>query len=257
MSENELENFFNSQSEEEQKALQESIDSASSEGKIKGVKLKASGSFLMEVPTYAFKDKKTGEMITKPGYKRSETKGVMSLSLPLVVSDGCEGAPKGASLITNIVISPAPGANKETRDKFMSMMKPKIVALTGEESISMTAKWFDEWIFPEYEEKDGKFNLIKDHKMKNKVMVITELVEWEKEIVPSVKAIIKAKDGNHSVVEEVAKEIVTNQNMKTPSESEFSKEPEMSDDKIEGAVDDGDTVEVDIEKEVNSLPDDF
>ena len=264
MSDNVAQDFFNKQSEEEQKALQDSVDNASSEGKAILNKLKVSGSFLMEVQTFIFKDNK-GKMKKMPNYDVSSTKGSLILTVPLAVVDECPGVPKGSSIITTITLCPAPGADQTKRDNVSNMMKPQIVALTGEESISMTPEWFDEWLVPKYEEKNGRYNLIKDHKMKNKVMVLTEMEEYQGKIKPVVKYITKAKDGDHSVPDEIIVENETSQDIKTPSDSEFSKESNISNSSIEDAVDDGsgDPVDYDADvaatpvKDVTPLPDDF
>ena len=91
MSDNVLQNFFNTQTEEDQKAREESIKQASSEGG--SLPLKVSGAFLMEAGTYAFTDKKTKEMRTSPELKVSDTKGSLMLLLSLKFVDGAPGAP--------------------------------------------------------------------------------------------------------------------------------------------------------------------
>ncbi len=220
MSDDVLKNFFNNQSEEEQQARQASVDNASSEAS--SLPLKVSGSFLMEVGTYAFTDRKLKTMRTSPEYKISETKGSLMLLLSLRVVDGAPGVPKGSSILTNIVLSPATGANKETLDNTMNLMKPKIAALTGEKKISITADWFDEWLVPKFVEEDGKYKLIKDHKMKKQVIVIVEDSVYNDKPVLAVKSIITAQPGDKSTPNIIVKEEdVPKQDMKAPSDSEF------------------------------------
>lgn len=258
MSDNVLQDFFNDQSEEEQKARQASVDQASSEGM--SVPLKVSGTFLMEVGTYAFPDKKTKEMRTSPELKISETKGSLMLLVSLRVIDSAPGVPKGSSILTNIVLSPAKGANKETMDNTMKLMKPRIVALTGEENISITSDWFDEWLLPKFEvEKNGKYKMIKDHKMKKQVMVVIEDDVYNDKPTLAVKSIIRAQPGDKSVPNTIVKEDeAPKQEMKPPSDSEFSNSD------IDKAVDQGSTEQPQPEKsqpqstpESSSIPDDF
>ena len=252
MSDNVLQNFFNDQSEEDQKARQESVNKASSESG--SLPLKVSGTFLMEVGTYAFSDKKTKEMRTSPELKVSDTKGSLMLLISLRVADVAPGVPKGSSILTNVVLSPAKGANVETLDNTMKLMKPRIIALTGSEKISVTAEWIDEWLLPKFVEENGKYKLIKDHKMKKKVMVVIEDDVYNDKPTLSVKAIIKSQPGDKSVPNVIVKEDEPKQDMKAPSEDEFSKE------KIEGAVDDG-SPEAESEKpagiDATAIPDDF
>jgi len=248
MSDNVLQNFFNTQTEEDQKAREESIKQASSEGG--SLPLKVSGAFLMEAGTYAFTDKKTKEMRTSPELKVSDTKGSLMLFLSLKVVDGAPGAPKGSSILTNIVLSPATGANKQTLDNTMNLMKPKLVALTGESSISVTPEWIDEWLLPKFVSENGKYKMVKDHKMKRQVMVIVEDDVYNDKPTLSVKAIIKSQPGDKSVPNEIIRELETQQDMKAPSEDEFSNED------LDKAVDQGSTEQAP-PKAATSLPDDF
>jgi len=252
MSNDVLQDFFNNQSEEDQKSRQSAIDSASSEGG--PLPLKVSGSFLMEVGTAAFKDKKTKTMRTSPELKVSETKGSLMLLLSLRVADGAPGVPKGSSILTNVVLSPAKGANKETLDNTMRLMKPRIVALTGEEKISITPDWIDEWLLPKFVEEGGQYKMIKDHKMKKKVMVIVEDDVYNDKPVLSVKSIMKAKDGDKSAPNEVVIKEEAKQEIKNPSESEFSE------DEIKNVIDDSQektNQSINDTPEISSLPDDF
>lgn len=245
-----LQDFFNNQSEDEQRERQASVDQASSESG--SLPLKVSGSYLMEVATFAFTDKKSKKMRTSPELKVSETKGSLMLVLSLRVVDGAPGVPKGSSIITNIVLSPAKGANKETLDNTMRLMKPRVAALTGQKSISVTSDWIEEWLLPKFEDKNGKYTMIKDHKMKEKVMVIVDDDIYLEKPVLAVKQIMKAQPGDKSVPNTIVKEEETKQDMKAPSESEFS------DEDINKAVDDGSgsTPNVVI-PETSNLPDDF
>ena len=247
-----LQDFFNNQSEEEQKKRQDAVNKASSEGG--SIPLKVSGTYLMEVGTYAFPDKETKKMRTSPELKVSEKKGSLMLVISLRVADEVPGVPKGASILTNIVLSPATGANQETLDNTMRLMKPRIAALTGQKSISVTSEWIEEWLIPKFEEKDGSYTMVKDHKMKEKVMVVVEDDIYNDKPVLSVKQIMKAQPGDKSVPNEVTRDEEPAQEMKAPSQSEFSEE------EISGAVDGGSDSPTEGDGEIpetSNLPDDF
>jgi len=195
-----LDVFFDGQTEEEAKARQDAANKASTEAG--SLALKVSGQYLMEVGTFAYpdkKDEKKKKMLTSPMLKLSETTNSLMLVISLKVVDGTPQAPKGSSIMTNIVLSPAKGAGPDTLEKTMKFMKPKISALTGEENITIDAKWIEEWLIPKFEDKDGKYELIKDHKMKKKVMVVIEDDFYNNKPTLKVTQIRKATAGEKSV----------------------------------------------------------
>jgi len=193
-----LNTFFDGQTEEDAKARQDAANKASTEAG--SLPLKISGQYLMEVGTFAYPDKKSPgkEMLTSPALKLSEKKSLM-LVLSLRVSDGTPQVAKGSSIITNIVLSPAKGASNDTLDKTMKFMKPKIAALTGEENITVDAKWIEEWLIPTFKDNNGTYELIKDHKMKKKVMVVIEDDFYNNNPTLKVSQIRKANAGEKSV----------------------------------------------------------
>jgi len=215
-----LSSFFSQQSEEDMKARQQSVDNASAVGG-DVVYLEDTGRFLMEVATFAYKDKNTKEMKTSPELYISERTNSLILKINLRVADGVGRVPAGASLFTNIVISPAQGASAETIRNTARMMKPRIAALTGEEKISVDPAWLEEWLVPTYDEKDGQYVLVKDHKMKQKVMVLVEEDEYNNRIQYSVAAISKAKEGDKSILDETPSEETPQQKIAQPSSSDI------------------------------------
>ena len=188
-------------------------------------------------------------------YEISDKTKSLMLLISLKVADGAPGAPKGSSILTNIVLSPIKGADKKTLENTIRLMKPRIVALTGEENISITPEWIDEWLVPEFAKKpEGGYELVKDHKMKKQVMVIIEDDLYENKAVLKVKSIMKAQPGDKSIPNDVVVEEESQQQMKPPSESEFP------DDKIKRAVDTGDSESPPSEDDIpekSSIPDDF
>ena len=163
-----LRDFMDKLTEEEKRLRQLSMDSTSTEGGV--LPLKVSGTYLMEVATYAFRDKNTKKMRVSPEPYISETKNSLNLTLNLKVVDGTPQAPKGSSIFTNLVLSPAAGADREKFDSVNRMLKPRLAVLTGETNVKLNADWFEEWLIAEFEERDGKFVMIKDHKMKKKFL---------------------------------------------------------------------------------------
>ena len=195
-----LDDFFDGQTEEEAKSRQEAANKASTD--TGPLPLKISGHYLMEVGTFAYPDKKDKEkkkILTRPMLKLSESTNSLMLVISLKVVDGTPQVPKGSSIMTNVVLSPAKGAGPETLEKTMRFMKPKIAALTGEDNITVDAEWIEEWLVPTFENKDGNYELIKDHKMKKKVMVVVEDDFYNNKPTLKVTQIRKASAGEKSV----------------------------------------------------------
>lgn len=189
--------FFDSQSEEQKRAQQKSVDDASSEPQQR-INLALSGKYLMEVPTFAWRDKNENKC-TSPGLRVSERKKSLMLVISLKVADGVEYAPKGASTMTNIVISPAAGANQETIDNTMRLMKPRLAALLGHDNISITPEWIEQNLIPEFKEENNQFVLVRDHKLKQKVMVTVEDDVYENKPTLKVVQIVPAQPGDKSM----------------------------------------------------------
>jgi len=204
MSDEVLSGFLDDDTEENRKARQEAIDKAESEQR---TTLKVSGTYLMEVATFAFRDSKTKKMRTSPEIYVSEKKKSLILSINLKVVDGTPQAPKGASTFQTITLSPAKGADRDKIQKTMRMMKPRIVALTGESNIQITSEWIEDHLMAKFEEQpDGSFKMIKDHKMKNKVMVSFEDDEYQNQHTLNMLSIRKAEEGDKSISNAVSEE---------------------------------------------------
>jgi hypothetical protein len=215
--------FFNKESEETKKKREASVSGANEESYVKSEPLKVSGEYLMTVATYAYH--KEGKMVTSPKYDiASQTKSLMVV-ITLNVADGTPEAPKGSSIMTNIVLVPAEGADQETLDRIMNMMKPRIIALTGEKSISVTAEWFDKWLIPQFKLKEGttdKYELVKDHQMKKQVQVKVEDDEYKGKETLKVTSIRVPDEGFKSKSNKLPEQPATTQNMQAPSSSEFA-----------------------------------
>jgi len=210
---NVVRDFYNKQSEEQRKKAQKIVDATSSE-QVQINKLTVSGRYLMEVPTFAFIDKQTKEMRHSPEVICSAKTKSLILVINLRVVDGTPAVPAGSSIFANITISPAAGATEDKLRKTISLMKPRISALTGTDNISLEPEWIEEYLVPTFESKDGKFKLIKDHKMKKRVMVTVEDSIYKEKEVLNVTSIVKAVEGDKSVSNSAQK--VTHSNVAAP-----------------------------------------
>ena len=206
---NVIRDFLDNQTDDEKEKIQKALDHASSEQAIIK-KLEVSGTYLMEVATFAFNDKTTKEMRCSPEIIFSPKSKALILLINLRVVDGTSTVPAGSSIFSNIVISPASGASQEKIDNTMSMMKPKIAALTGISDIKFEATWLEENLQPVFKKTGKKFELVKDHKMKQRVMVTVEDDIYLEREVLKVTSIVKAKEGDKSISNTVKPESTSN-----------------------------------------------
>jgi len=185
--------FFADQKSEQLKAAQAAMDGASGEER-KTVPIDLPGNYLCEVATFAFT--KEGKDRQFPELYISDEKKSLNMTVVLKVVDGTDKVPKGASIFSNITLCPGGDTfDQDTADKIMSFTKPKLITLTGCTKINLTPDWIDEWLIPTFEKKDKTFILVKDHKMKNKVMAV---VDYDKKGNIAVKSFTKALPTDHS-----------------------------------------------------------
>lgn len=187
--------FFSSISGENQERVQRAIDNAQGE--------KTSvfpGKYIMQVLSFAWKDKNSGEMKVVPSFYITR-KNSLQLRIALEVTDGgTKEVPAGSTIFHNVTISPAQNADDAKIETIMRFTKPILQALTGVQNIEFTKDWLSEYCSAEYKEVAGQYKMSKDHKMKKKVYVI---VDDEKDansrIVPRVKYINKLKPGDANI----------------------------------------------------------
>ena len=193
--------FFSKLSEEDKANSQSAMNSASSE-EMKSTPISIPGNYLCEVATYAYR--KEGEkMKVFPEMFISPEKKSLNLSVNFKVVDGTDHVRKGSTIFTNITLIPGSADGKaipkEKFDTIMRFTKPKLATLTGVENINMTPEWFDEYLSPEFvEEGKNKFKLVRDHKMKNLVMVMVDEEMRDNKIKMVCKTFVKAKPGDKS-----------------------------------------------------------
>ena len=228
-----LRNFMDELSDEEKRLRQASMDNASSESGT--LPLKVSGTYLMEVATFAWRDKDSKEMRVSPEPFVSEKKKSLNLRISLRVVDGTPQAPKGSSIITNINLSPAAGADQEKFDNVNRILKPKLAILTGEKDIKLSAEWFEEWLIAKFKEEDGQFVLKKDHKMKKQFLAIVEDDIYKDKETLKVTTLLEAKEGAKSVSNNPIMESRPKQGSTVPSSDDYK--PINADDAIINEID--------------------
>lgn len=192
-----LRDFIDSQTEEEKKLRQQSMDNASAEGG--ALPLKVSGTYLMEVATFAYKDKKNNKMRVSPEVFISDTKKSLNLKINMRVVDGTPQAPRGSSIFMNLVLSPSKGADQTKIDNVNRMLKPRLAVLTGEKNIKLSAEWLEEWLIAKFEERDGQYQMVKDHKMKQKFLAIIEDDVYNDKDTLRVASLLEAAENSKSV----------------------------------------------------------
>jgi hypothetical protein len=196
--------FFAQQDEELKKTAQNQVNNAADQLE-KSTPIAHPGNYLCEVASFAFHDKKRNNAVRVfPELYMSDSKGSLNLNISLRVIDGTPRVPKGSSIYRNITLFPGKvnGANptEETIAKVMRFTKPMLVTLTGTNEINLTESWVKEWLTPEFEETSpNKFNLVRDHRMKNKVMVLVDEQLGNDQVVRCVaQRIVKAQPGDKS-----------------------------------------------------------
>jgi hypothetical protein len=164
-----LGDFFSDISEEEAKKQQEILEGASSSrNEIIDV---VPGKYVMDVATIVGKKKDDGSRFIAPSVVITSKNSLM-LKLVLKVADkGTKECPSGASIFHNIVLLPAKGADDKKIQNVFNIMKPQIVALTGNDDFSMTQSFIEGDLTIQVDE-NGK--VISDHNMKEKVFVTVD-----------------------------------------------------------------------------------
>jgi hypothetical protein len=166
---------FFSEVREDQTTISTSVHDASAQEQ-KKTPIEHSGNYLCEVSTFAFLDE--NKLRCFPELFIAEKTGSLNLTLNLRVVDGTKMVPKGASIYKNVTLCPGKPKDghisKESVDKVMRFTKPILAAVTGNENIDITSEWISEWLLPEFTKTGESIKLVRDHKMKEKVMVLVD-----------------------------------------------------------------------------------
>lgn len=211
MSKKSVEDFFDNMSDEQAKELETTSSSASVEGSSGDYSyVEVPGSYVMQAKSFAYVDKKTGELIVFPRVENT-AKGAVQLIVNLeVVDNGTAAVKPQASKIAYITLAPKPGGDASKMTNIMKYMKPQLAALSGQSDFSINKEFVLGVCNAEYESADGKIKMTKDHGLKEKVYVTMENSEWNNKISLKISYIRPFKDGDVSMSDSVAPESNSN-----------------------------------------------
>lgn len=193
-SEKVLGDFFSKQSEDDKQRRQKVVDSARSSERID---LTISGTYRMKADTFYYT--KDNKFVAMPEMRISSNKKALQLAIPLRVVDGTPTVPRGALYYYNITLSPPPEASDEKFATIMGMAKPRIAALLGHDKIEFSKEWFEENLIPKYKHDGDVHTLVRDHKLQQEVMVEIFDDFYDNRDALSVKSVVPAVEGNHSI----------------------------------------------------------
>lgn len=238
MSKDDLDDFFEDEGAEA--LAQKSLDNVND---FQYNPIKKPGTYLVKIDGYAKKDKEDENNLTiYPGIRKSPKKGTRMLHIKFSVVDGAPGVPKGSSIYTSIPVLPK-SPNKEALENILKVMRPRVQVLVGKENkIYMNAKWLREFLTAEYELKDDKPVLVRDHKMKNNVLIVVDEDEYKNDGSMKVVDILPAEKDSVSVVDEI--EVDDNQEMADMEvDDDFDKQKQkVSEEKLDELAND-DTID--------------
>jgi len=160
----EMRNFLTNQSEEDKAKAQKATDASSSTQS--SLRVGVSGKYRMRVRNF-YAVKNNVETVF-PKVEISSKKKSLMLTIMLETVDGTELVPAGSTTLHNITLMPAPGSSDELYANTAKMSKPQLCALLGIKDIKITDyQWLFDNVGVEYKDK----KIVKDHKMKEEVMV--------------------------------------------------------------------------------------
>ena len=148
MIDQEVAGFFNEMNEEDRDRIKKATDATSSEGNRQSINVP--GKYRVAVRTSAWDDKESGKFNMLPRLSVSKTKSLM-LQMSLEVVDGTEFVSKGSTIFHNIVLVPSKGATNDKINGTLRLMKPQLVALTGNEDIDVSnLEWVSNHLIAEF-----------------------------------------------------------------------------------------------------------
>lgn len=183
-------------------AVSEAFDKTSGEDHGQNRLISVSGTYVMEVATFCFRNKKkNNDLVISPTLAPS-SKGGINLVASLKVSEGFgtnQVAP-GDYITVNIPVWPNPKASKEDVENMFRLAKPRLCALLGVENFkldlnSLPEKFSTEW----KEEEDGKFTMTKGHAMKSRVVCVFDDTLYNNRPSLQLVSMRKFKDGDKSI----------------------------------------------------------
>jgi len=159
--------------------------------------LDISGSYIMEVSTFCFRNK-NNKIIASPQLAVS-SKGGINLVAILRVVEGTSLVSVGDYITVNIPVWPGPKATYNEIENMFRMSKPRICALLGDDNFKISPEAIVQKFTAEWKEENGKFILVKDHSLKQRVFCVFEDHEYNNK--PSLKLVTlrKIQEGDKSV----------------------------------------------------------
>lgn len=184
--------------------LEQSFDQASSDDQSQNKPLTISGTYVMEVSTICFKNKKQNNKLIISPVLADSAKGGVNLVASMKVIDGTKQVPAGSYTTINIPVWPAPNASKEEAEKLFRLSKPRLCALLGVDNFKLTTDTLLEKFTADWKEnEDGSFKLVKDHALKGKVVCIFEDSVYQNKATLNLVSLRKFKEGDESISNEV------------------------------------------------------
>jgi len=220
------------------------LDKTSGEDQSQAKLLTVSGSYVMEVATFCFRNnKKPDKPIAISPTIAPSSKGGFNLVASMKVIEGTGAVNVGDFITINVPVWPGPKATAEERANLFKLSKPRMCALLGVDNFKADPKDLPAFIVEKFstqweEGKDGKFTLTKDHSLKSKVVCVFEddvynnketlkLVQLRRfkegdKSVSNTPAAHSAQQGFGSAAQPAAPEQQTNMNFDAAAQSEKS-----------------------------------
>jgi hypothetical protein len=191
---------FDTSKYSESKTIDDAFGRASSTDQSQAKILTVSGTYVMEVATFCFRNnkKKDRPVIISPTLADS-SKGGINLIASLKVVDGTDRVGVGDYITINVPVRPGPNASIEDAEKMFKLSKPRMCALLGDDNFNASLKNIVDKFSTEWKEVDGKFVLVKDHALKSKVVCVFEDGVYNDKAKLELVSLRKFKEGDKSI----------------------------------------------------------
>jgi len=183
------------------------FDGASSSDQSQAKMLTVSGTYVMEVATFCFRNTKKPDkpIIISPTLADS-SKGGINLVASLKVIEGTHQVAEGDYITINIPVWPGAKASQKDIENMFKLSKPRMCALLGDDNFKISPKALVEKFSTEWKEENGKFVLVKDHELKQKVVCVFDDDEYNNKPTLSLVSLRKYKEGDKSISNSAAEE---------------------------------------------------
>lgn len=183
-------------------AVSNVFDKTSGQDQTQNKLVSVSGTYVMEVSTFCFRNKKrNNELVISPTLARS-SKGGVNLVASMKVSEGfaTDQVAAGDYITVNIPVWPGPKATEDDVSNMFRLSKPRMCALLGVDNFKidlgvLVDKFSTQWD----EQSDGTFKLTSDHSLKSKVVCVFDDDVYNDRPTLKLVNMRKYKDGDKSV----------------------------------------------------------